>query len=136
MRAPSRKGIGKYEFMPPVGATTIGSEVTSGIVANLATGSVTGGAGNDLLIGIESVWATAYADTLTGDGGDNQLIGYDGDDLLVGGPGNDALNGGVGIDTADYSSAPGAVFVALYRDNTYDISRVVLKPPERGERPN
>ena len=29
-----------------------------------------------------------------------------------------------------------AVFVALYRDNTYDISRVVLKPPERGERPN
>jgi len=29
-----------------------------------------------------------------------------------------------------------AVFVALYRDNTYDISRVVLKTPERGERPN
>ncbi len=94
-------------------AEYLGSEVSTGINGNLVTGLVTGGAGSDVLSGIESIWATAYADTLTGDAGDNQFNGYGGNDVMVGGLGNDTLNGGDGIDTADYSGASGPIFARL-----------------------
>lgn len=42
-------------------------------------------------------------DTLIGGGGDDSLGGADGDDVLDGGPGADSMVGGHGNDTADYS---------------------------------
>ena len=76
----------------------------------------------DVLQSIEAVAGSAFADTLTGDGGDNTLLGFDGNDTLEGGAGNDrlsggggadSLSGGDGIDLADYAGANAGVAVDL-----------------------
>jgi Ca2+-binding RTX toxin-like protein len=76
------------------------SAFTTGVVVNLVTGSatglssmanivnVTGGAGNDILVG------NAQANVLNGGGGRNLLIGGAGADQLIGGSGDDLLIGG------------------------------------------
>ncbi len=72
-----------------------------------ASGSATGGAGNDSLLAIENLIGSNYHDRLTGNGakntlnggaGNDSLVGGAGDDLLIGGPGKDLLSGGTGSD--------------------------------------
>jgi Ca2+-binding RTX toxin-like protein len=91
---------------------------TSGIVASLVTGLVTGTFGDtDTLIDIENITGSIFNDRLTGNGESNILVGRDGDDRILaglgddavfgdggndyldGGGGNDQLDGGAGIDT-------------------------------------
>ena len=57
-----------------------------------------GAAMGDVLIDIENVSGTGFADVIWGNGLDNQLLGNDGRDFLAGGAGNDALTGGAGDD--------------------------------------
>jgi Ca2+-binding RTX toxin-like protein len=60
------------------------------VVVNLLTGSVSGGdAAGDVLIAIENVYGSAFADVLTGDDLANRLVGGDGDDSLRGNGGAD-----------------------------------------------
>ncbi|MDQ0322940.1 Ca2+-binding RTX toxin-like protein [Pararhizobium capsulatum DSM 1112] len=58
--------------------------------------TLTGGAGSDLLFGLE------YDDTLDGNGGNDELVGNEGNDFLLGDrngdQGDDALDGGPGAD--------------------------------------
>jgi len=54
---------------------------------------MTGGAGNDLIIG------TSFTDSLVGAAGNDVLIGGDGVDTLDGGTGNDVIAGGAGGDS-------------------------------------
>ncbi len=78
------------------------STAGTGVNVNLATGRGTSGdAKGDRLSGIENLVGTAWADTLTGDGGHNLLEGGAGNDSLSGGAGNDTLDGGAGNDTLD-----------------------------------
>jgi len=80
---------------------------TSGVTVNLGTTTaqaVGGGQGTDTLTSIENVIGSGYADTLTGNSGNN---------ILTGGAGNDTLNGGGGTDTASYSGATSGVTVKL-----------------------
>jgi len=66
---------------------------------NLATGTGRGGhAEGDVLTGIERLEGSDFADTLTGDDGDNWLWGDAGADVLDGGAGNDGLRGDAGDD--------------------------------------
>ncbi len=102
------------------------SYATSGaaVSVDLATGTGLGGdAAGDILIGIEIVEGSAFADTLTGSGsnealyggdgadrldggtGQNQIFGGAGDDILIGGAGPDTFDGGAGSDIVDYNSA-------------------------------
>lgn len=74
-------------------------QATSGVTVNLATGTASGGEGNDTLKSIENVVGSDFADTLSGDANDNYLSGGAGNDVLTGGDGNDALEGGDGADT-------------------------------------
>ena len=93
------------------------------VVVSLVTGTATGAAGNDVLVRIESLNGTQFADTLVGnadgnllggDAGDDTLLGGDGSDNIIGGPGNDSLDGGLGInDTVNYFDAPGPVIANL-----------------------
>ncbi|MDK3016464.1 calcium-binding protein [Pseudodonghicola flavimaris] len=68
----------------------------------IATGSVLGGTGNDVLIGgvgEDDLHGGADDDTLKGKNDDDTLAGDDGNDLLNGGAGDDTLLGGAGADT-------------------------------------
>lgn len=71
----------------------------SGVQVNLVTGTGIGGdAEGDLLIGIENVTGSQFADTLTGDAGGNRLSGLGGNDVINGGDGANVLDGGDGDD--------------------------------------
>lgn len=81
------------------------------VAVDLGAGTATG-EGNDELRGIENVTGTNFADTLTGDEGDNFLYGGIGTDNYDGAGGNDTLQGsmaggehlagGTGSDTVRY----------------------------------
>ena len=58
-----------------------------------------GDAAGDILLNIDGVIGSAFADTLTGNGGNNTLKGGNGNDTLKGGVGFDALYGGAGNDS-------------------------------------
>lgn len=77
---------------------------TGSVVASLITNTSSGADGNDTLIAIEELDGSHYADTLTGNDGDNRLRGNRGDDTL---------DGGAGRDRADYFLAEGPVTVDL-----------------------
>ncbi|TSD87755.1 calcium-binding protein [Mycobacterium sp. KBS0706] len=89
------------------------------VFASLKNGAVHGGdADGDVLVSIENLIGSTFADMLDGDDGANwldghesndMLAGWGGDDELIGGAGADSLNGGDGTDTADYSGSTGVV---------------------------
>jgi len=57
-----------------------------------------GHAAGDVLTGIEVLIGSDFADTLTGDGGDNRFDGGEGNDEIDGGAGDDRLDGRAGDD--------------------------------------
>ncbi len=87
----------------------------SGVTVNLTTAGPqnTGGAGTDILVSIEKLVGSSFADTLTANTSGATLNGGPGGDDLIGGPGSDILNGGAASDFADYSLAASAVTVSL-----------------------
>ncbi len=81
---------------------------------DLALGTGTGGdAEGDVLISIEDLTGSAYADTLIGSSVANLLRGDDGDDILRGGAGADILDGGAGFDLIGYADSIKGVTVNL-----------------------
>lgn len=91
------------------------SDATAAVTASLAlaTAQATGGSGSDIIIGIENLTGSAFADTLTGDAAANVLDGGNGNDTIQGGAGNDTLTGNGGTDTVTYAAAAGGVTVNL-----------------------
>jgi Ca2+-binding RTX toxin-like protein len=73
---------------------------TTGVTVDLSLGTGSG-QGDDLLVGVERVYGSIYADVLIGDAAANLLRGFAGDDTLVGGAGRDTLQGDEGNDTYD-----------------------------------
>jgi Ca2+-binding RTX toxin-like protein len=74
---------------------------SAGVTVNLTvvTAQNTGGAGMDILTGIENILGSNHNDTLIGTSAANQIEGGGGNDILDGGTGNDILKGGSGNDT-------------------------------------
>jgi Ca2+-binding RTX toxin-like protein len=66
---------------------------TGPVQVDLGAGTSTGAAGNDVLVNIERLLGSYYADRLVGGAGTNFLYGW---------VGNDTLDGGDGVDYADY----------------------------------
>ena len=117
----------RYDTGSPLGGAGFSADASGSITA-FALGN-----GIDTLVNVESVRGTNFDDSfdasaatvgynfdgaggndmLVGSQGHDFLFGGNGNDVLVGGAGNDLLDGGFGIDRADYSGAPGAVFVDL-----------------------
>jgi len=86
----------------------------AGVLVSLKSGAATGGdAQGDMLISIENVTGSAFADQLYGDAGANRLTGGAGNDTLWGGAGADSLDGGAGSDNAGYQYSAKAVTVDL-----------------------
>jgi Ca2+-binding RTX toxin-like protein len=85
---------------------TQGVQVDLGL-ATAQIGTAGGEQIGDILVGIEALEGSTFADSLTGNadsndlwglGGNDSLSGKDGYDRLYGGDGNDTLNGGIGVD--------------------------------------
>ena len=86
------------------------STAAGGVLVKLALGAAAsdGDGASDVLVGIEDLTGSAFADILIGEGGDNildgglgrdVLIGLDGNDILIGGDGDaNQLQGGLGDD--------------------------------------
>lgn len=91
---------------------------TSGVTVNLNTQNTsqnTGGGGVDTLISIENATGSNFADTLTGNSGNNTLQGLLGDDYI---------DGGDGRDTASYTSAANGVYVDLALQGSAQVTGV------------
>lgn len=71
--------------------------------------SAGGDAAGDLLLQIENVMGSGFADTLFGNAGANRLEGGAGDDFLLGLNGADTLIGGNGFDFAVYANSTASV---------------------------
>lgn len=99
---------------------------TTGIIANLQTGTGSGGdAAGDRYISISNIIGSDLNDTLIGNALANKLQGGAGDDLLNGGSGNDTLSGGAG--TNKYFGGAGADIIqgsnpAVAGDSDFDIA--------------
>jgi Ca2+-binding RTX toxin-like protein len=97
--------------------------LAGGVSVSLANGTARGGdAEGDVLVSIEHLSGSDFADVLSGDGGpnridggrgDDQLFGGAGDDSLSGGRGADTISGGEGLDTVDFSLSLEGVVVDL-----------------------
>ncbi len=109
-------GIGNDTLIGGSGNDTVSyAHATSAVNVSLLEGGgqITGGAGTDILSGIENLIGSNYNDTLTGDNnanvitgglGNDILNGGGGDDFLIGGPGDNTLTGGTGSDTFQWGA--------------------------------
>lgn len=91
--------INRFEFADG-GALTLAELLERGF-------DLTGTAGNDLLLGtntVDRIEGLEGSDILDGGAGDDRLGGGSGNDELYGGEGNDYLNGGIGTDRLEGGS--------------------------------
>jgi hypothetical protein len=100
---------------------------TVAVTVILATNSVSGGdATGDTIFNFENIIGSGFADTLTGDTGDNNIQGGAGDDIIKDGDGgNDLLTGGTGNDDFVISTSPGTVTITDFNgsEDLLDVSR-------------
>ena len=92
------------------------STATAGVTVNAGTTTAqnTGGAGTDILIGIEGLIGSAFDDVLTGTGLTGGYVrAGDGNDYVYAALGADNLDGGNGIDTVDGSLYTGDYVINL-----------------------
>ena len=73
-------------------------DALEGVTVNLHDGTAAGD-GNDLIVDVEWVFGSRFADSLTGNDQNNSLSGWLGDDILIGLGGDDALYGDLGNDS-------------------------------------
>ena len=92
-------GDGGDDFLDGgLGANTASYErAPRGVHVDLVSASATG-EGDDVLVGMENVIGSMFADHLVGDGNGNNLQGLAGSDALDGGAGEDTMLGGSGND--------------------------------------
>jgi Ca2+-binding RTX toxin-like protein len=110
------------------GSDTISfASVTAGVTFSLllqhaTIAQKTGGAGNDIATGFESIIGGKGNDLLTGDNGANIIDGGAGNDIIEGGANLDRMIGGLGIDTLSYTNSLSSVSVDLSKQGTSDAN--------------
>ncbi|MGO1080658.1 calcium-binding protein [Inquilinus sp. CA228] len=107
-------GAGADRLDGEYGIDAIDYNGNAGVIVDLGAGrGRLGEAEGDILIDVEAVYGTDFADTLIGSVVDNTLVGGGGNDVLRGGAGADRIDGGDGIDTASYYTGSTGVVVSL-----------------------
>jgi len=108
-------GAGNDTLMGGEGTDTADySSATAGVTVKLGhvTAQATGGAGSDVLGGIENLVGSSFNDVLTGSVGANRIEGGVGSDVIIGGAGADYLLGGDGNDI---------FLIAAFADHAEDV---------------
>ncbi|NPV19541.1 beta strand repeat-containing protein [Bradyrhizobium aeschynomenes] len=85
------------------------------VTVNLGAGTATGFSS---IASIERVTGGSGDDTLIGSGANNTINGGDGDDIIRGGGGSDTIDGGVGIDLLDFSDATAGITFTLAQSSS------------------
>lgn len=75
------------------------ADAPSAVRADITALRATGGGGNDTLTGVETLYGSAFNDTLIGNFLANGIVGGAGDDVIEPHSGSDYLDGGAGTDT-------------------------------------
>jgi Ca2+-binding RTX toxin-like protein len=115
-------GIDRAAYFTAAAGVTVDLRIQDGSAQN------TGAAGHDILLNIENLSGSIYADTLYGNDNDNwiwslgptggitptndNLYGFGGNDLLQAGTGDHVLDGGTGNDTVSFGN-PGDILYAI-----------------------
>ena len=112
--------LGDVDYTGAAGLEGASTAVTTFAAMFAATGvSITGGVGDDVLIGNSATGTTDNInggdgdDVITGAAGDDVLAGGAGDDLLTGAAGADVLTGGEGNDIFDYDLSSDSTLINL-----------------------
>ncbi|HUR89189.1 MAG TPA: calcium-binding protein [Ramlibacter sp.] len=101
-------GAGNDKLDGGIGVDTASYEgAAAGVKVSLllTTSQVTGGAGSDILLGIENLVGSDFNDTLTGSKVANRIDGGAGNDAIDGSLGADTMSGGAGNDSYKVDSA-------------------------------
>src|SRR5262249_56912062 len=88
-------------------------DAASGVAVGFASALGSNDGAGDVLINIQGIIGSAFADKLGGTNAGEDLQGGGGDDLLQGRGGNDTLDGGDGNDQAVYSGSRGEYFITF-----------------------
>src|SRR5262245_30941544 len=107
-------------------------DATSGVAVRFGAGS--GDAAGDVLISIEVVVGSAFADSLGGSGLTDDLRGGAGDDLLQGRGGDDTLDGGEGSDRAVFAGLRSEYFITVDASGTYIVDDLRQGSPDGTDR--
>jgi Ca2+-binding RTX toxin-like protein len=113
---------GSFTFAADNGGVPVSGNVE--ITAYTSGTNLTGGDGNDVLVGsggINTLNGAAGNDILFGKGGNDTINGNDGDDLISGGIGNDIMIGGQGDDQIHGGVGNDTIYYTLSEDNGQDI---------------
>ena len=113
-----RGGLGRDRLDGRAGLDTAdysdkAASVSVTLNGSTAVSVLVGGVAEDTILNIENVTGGAGDDVLVGDGLANVLVGGAGSDLLQGGLGRDRIDGGTGLDFAYYDDKTASVSVTL-----------------------
>ena len=95
-----------------------------GVTVNLNSPNLNSGDANgDTFTGIENIFGSNFADTITGNASNNLINGNAGNDSLFGGLGDDILIGGLGVDVLNggEGSSDGASYVTALSGVTVNL---------------
>ena len=116
-------GVGNDTLDGGVGIDTADySTAASFVDIDMSTGTVAndGDGGQDVILNIENITGSAFADRIIGNSSANTLTGGTGNDTLSGRGGADTLDGGANNDTVDYSGAVAGVIASLAANGASD----------------
>ncbi|WP_395700850.1 S8 family serine peptidase [Aquabacterium sp.] len=120
-------GTGDDRLDGGLGVDTADYTFADGAVqADLQSGRATGADGTDTLVSIESLFGSAYDDTLSGDALQNYFFGEEGDDTIDGQGGYDYASFFSGIEEATirYDAATGWLTVSTPLDGTDHLKNI------------
>ena len=118
---PDFGGDGVYDDDTSLDSVTF-EGATSAVNVDLGAHTASGGAGTDVLWGIDTVVGSSHDDVLVGSdtanhlyggGGDDTIDAGGGDDVITPGPGEDDIDGGPGTDFISFVTATAGVTVNL-----------------------
>lgn len=113
--------------------TALYTTASGPVTVNLALGTGTGTGFSDTLTGIENVSGSPFADAITGDSADNELLGLLGNDSLSGAKGKDLLDGGPGADHMEGGEDDDTYLVDDIGDQVIEIDDLLPATPPPGK---